>query len=296
MVNLHHLPQTVRRTVAGHPVKIRYSFEKEILGTGGAIGKIRSFAEKHTLVVVNGKIYFEEDLSRALDFHYATNSAVTLVVVPWKEDSPFNPVHLDSDFNVTGFQGLSPMRHPERSGLSGSGPLPGSLPYVFTGIHILEPEALEFIPGGFSDTVRDVYPHMIESGCPVKGFVSDAYWCECSTLRRYLEQSVKVLQRKGLKSLSLSPGAKAGSDTVIGSDVEVPDSTRLSRSVLWSNIKLETDSSYRNVIITDGVRGLPVNSCLGDVVVTPPIDGLAEADTRNVKTGDGFMIWPIQQR
>ena len=82
---------------------VSYSFEPEILGTGGAIAKVRDFLRGDDFVVCNGKIYFEEDLAPVLAFHRESRALATLVLVPSEQNPGFNPVFVSPDRRVRGF-------------------------------------------------------------------------------------------------------------------------------------------------------------------------------------------------
>ena len=261
VINLHHLPQSILDSVGfqgddeGSP-RLNFSHEKAILGTAGAIGKVRDFFSRDTLIVCNGKIYFEEDLSAALRFHQDSGAAATLVLVPFRPCDPFHPVFLDGEQNITRF-GSAQDRND-----SGDG-------YVFTGVHILSRDALPFIPQGPSDTVRDLYPTLMRRGYPVRGFVSRAFWCECSLPGLYLEKSLQVLRRQGKKNLVESESLQARCRSVIaGRFVEAPESCVLENCVIWDHARVGRDSSLRNVILSTGVELAP-DTHLQNAVVTP---------------------------
>ena len=91
-VNLHHLPETVKAALSADDATLHYSFEEQILGTAGAVGKLRRFLEGAPFVVCNAKIYFEQDLSEVLELHRFSDALATLVVAPPAPDSPFNQI------------------------------------------------------------------------------------------------------------------------------------------------------------------------------------------------------------
>ena len=196
VVNLHHLRGSVTRALEGVTPTVRFSPEREILGTAGAVGRVRDFWGPEPFVVCNGKIYFEQDLGPVLDAHQESRALATLVLVPRKPDAPFRPVFLAGDGRVRAFGQDLPGR---RSG-------PG---YVFTGVQILSPGVLDLIPEGPSDLVKHIYEPLVAQRGPVMGFVSRAHWFECSTSERYLEKSMELLARRGLNAL---PGRSGGKD------------------------------------------------------------------------------------
>ncbi len=78
MINLHHEPASVVDQIGDgsrYGVRITYSIEEpDILGTSGALDRVREFFCESGFVVVNGKIVTEIDLHAALSTHRAANA------------------------------------------------------------------------------------------------------------------------------------------------------------------------------------------------------------------------------
>src|ERR1041384_6150757 len=188
VVNLHHRPESVRRALGDGSrfgVKLHYVEEPEILGTSGALDNTREFFEQDTFVVVNGKIITDIDLNAALETHRSMNALATLVLLPNTRRERFSVVETEAG-RIRRFGGM---------------PVPGETgeaPLMFTGIHILEPRILEYVPRGvFSDSVIHVYPKAIANGEIVAAHVASGKWRELSTLKRYLDISVELLREAG---------------------------------------------------------------------------------------------------
>ena len=71
IINLHHEPDSVREQIgdgSDYGVRIDYSVEEpEILGTSGALDRVRDRLDKETFLVINGKIITDIDLNAALE-------------------------------------------------------------------------------------------------------------------------------------------------------------------------------------------------------------------------------------
>ena len=185
---------------------------------------------------------------------------------------------MDQKNNITNFQPLVQ-------------PVSSSAHYVFTGVHIVDPKVLDYIPDGPSDTVKDIYPKLMAEGHTVRGFVSDAYWCECSTPRRYLEKSLEMLRRHQIdyrKSGSLS---SLSHGVVAGQGVEISKNSVVEDSVLWNKVRVGKNSSLRNVIITAGVE-LAAETHLRNAIVTPLLGKSPDQGTESWFR-DNHLIWPL---
>ncbi len=289
-VNLHHMPDSVKQALADEPESILYSYENPILGTAGGIGKIRDFFKGSTFIVTNGKIYCEEDLSRVVEHHRRSGSAVTLVLVPVSPRSKYNPVLLNNRNDIVGFARSPGYSNPDSKPGSDSGS--EIRPYIFTGIHVLEEEVLDFIPDGPCDTVMDVYPKLMEEGYPVRGFVSSAFWREFSTPVRYLRNSIEILARKGLTECSLSELPAKCRRVVAGENVSVAEDAELENAILWNGVSIGSGCSLRNVIVVSGVR-LPKNTSVVDAIVTSLQAGSQDQVNESAQIVGDNVIWPL---
>jgi NDP-sugar pyrophosphorylase family protein len=264
MINLHHLPDSVRRAVSGARIdsmRIDYSLEPEILGTAGALNPVRDWLGEEPFLLVNGKIVFDFDLNAAVQYHHQSGALATLVVVDSISGDQFNPVFVDPSGMVTGFGKTAGERLP-------SG-------YVFTGIHVLDSRIWRFIPAsGFSDMVKDVYTRALNCGENIACYHATGNWLEFSTLERYWRLNVEA------------------TGTSIGVDSKLSPSARLLNSVVWDNVSLGDGCLLENCVIADNVL-VPADSQVRDSAVVPA-DLATPQFQRYVKSG--LIIYPLGAR
>ncbi|HSE96937.1 MAG TPA: NDP-sugar synthase [Blastocatellia bacterium] len=252
IVNLHHQPDSITRALgegSQYGVRIHYSYEEEILGTSGALDRVRGLLSDDDFIVINGKIVTNIDLNDVVQTHRERHAIATLVLRENAAREHFSIVETDEHGAITRFAGVPEPAASEvsiaeavPSTLSGSTPRIESAPLMFTGIQALSPRIFDYIPRGrFSHSTIDVYPRAIEAGEPVIAHVSSGDWYEMSTLSRYLEASLLFANRGGLSLI-------VGSGSVIDSGAEV------TQSVLWSDVKVERGARVRYAVLADGVR------------------------------------------
>jgi NDP-sugar pyrophosphorylase family protein len=269
VVNLHHRPESVRRALGdgtAFGVKLHYVEEPVILGTSGALDNTREFFEHDTFVVVNGKIITDIDLRAALETHRSSNALATLVLLPNTRRERFSVVETEGG-RVKRFAGM-----PVANDTS---------PLMFTGIHIMEPRILDYVPRGvFSDSVIHVYPQAIANGEIVAAHVASGKWRELSTLKRYLDISIELLRESGQSLL-------AGERTSIASSATVND------SVLWDDVKVGAGARVSRAVLADDVT-IPDGEVIENAVVVPR--QLVEGKTRPEKAlpgdfrGENFVV------
>jgi NDP-sugar pyrophosphorylase family protein len=172
MINLHYLPRSVR--AAGGDgrdfgLKVSYSFERDILGTGGGPRKVRRWIGDETLLLLNGDVVFDFDLTALRRRHERAGAPR-----PWASSEPRSAALQSRDHGA----GRAREVH-----CRPAAPARGTVS-MFTGVHILDPALLDRLPPGPSDTVRHLYAPLIaegrrrsESGCEARGTISAALRC-----------------------------------------------------------------------------------------------------------------------
>lgn len=273
VVNLHHQPDSVRRSLGDgrqFGVTLEYVHEPVILGTGGALDNARALLENDTFVVVNGKLITDLDLKAALREHRARNALATLVLRPNPKFERFSFVELN-DGLVQKFAGM-----PSPDTWQTDDP-----PLMFTGIHIIEPRIFDYIPRGvFSDSVMNVYPEAIAKGERILGHVAEGMWYELSTMQRYLDISLALLRQ-------------GGSDVYAGQHSSIDSKANVRDSILWDNVRIGPGASVRRSILGDGVRIAAGESIEDAVMVRTEVVAGKKVPAKALKgevKGDNFVL------
>ncbi|MSP17054.1 MAG: NDP-sugar synthase [Myxococcales bacterium] len=249
IVNLHHGGEKLERELGS---EVTWSREPAILGTGGGLRRALPLLGDGPFVVANGKILLDLDLAEVLAAHRASGAAATLVVRP------------DAEARRWGAIDTPEAGGPIRALLGDGG-------FMFTGVHVLEPELVRRLPddGEARCIVRHGYVPWLAAGVPLHAHVARGYFMEHSTPARYLEGNVNLLRGRaqllhppplcaevapGLRiapSARLAPTARliapvlvaadatigadaiVGPDVVIGAGAAVRPGITLARAVLW---------------------------------------------------------------
>lgn len=240
VVNLHHQPQSVIAALGNGSdfgVTINYTLEQPtILGTAGALDNAREHLQDDTFLVVNGKIITDIDIAAALETHRSSGAIATMILKPNMKRERFTIVET-ADGRVTGFGDYAaPVTEAELRDVEH----PIAVPLMFTGIHILEPTVFEYIPRGvYSDIVPTFYNPAIKRGEKIAAHVTDANWFELSTIPRYLDISLAMMN---------------GNDVFLGENSRIASSAKLTDSVVWDNVTVGEDAALYRTIVADGVE------------------------------------------
>jgi aminoglycoside/choline kinase family phosphotransferase/dTDP-glucose pyrophosphorylase len=183
VVNTHHLHERIEAFLdtGDYPVPVTHRHEPDILGTGGAIRNLSDFWDDRPFWVVNSDIYTDIDLRAVADFHRSHSHPATLALV---DDPRFNTVRVDARRRIVGFDPPDPR----------DGAPPPAERLTFTGIQVLDPEILAFLPPAGPASSIDAFRSMIDSGRTLAAWVAaGARWTDLGTPDRYLETAREVM-------------------------------------------------------------------------------------------------------
>jgi len=278
-VNTHHLPQLfddLLRDGTCFSQRVTISHEMpEVLGTGGAIKKLRSFLEKSDpLIVTNGDTMSRPDLAAAVEAHRKSGAIATMILRRDERAVRFGAVEADETGVVVDIAGLLKKK--------------GSASGLFIGTHVISPEIFRHMPEeNIFCIIRQVYVPLIKtSSGAVRGHFTDAPFFDLGTPRDYAETQFELMRslrgtfphafiglaEKG-ESVFLSPsarihpdavlvgpcavcadaiieaGARIGPDAVIGAGAKIGMNSRVRQSVVLPGSVIEMETLSRLIHI-----------------------------------------------
>ena len=183
-VNLHRLPGVIMRHFgdgAAWRVRITYSYEPALLGTAGAVKKIaREFwkdsSREPFLVIYGDNLVSDFDLNRIISFHKRNSGIATMCLYHKPEEIAKSGIAvLDEHCRIVKF-----IEKPAPDQITGD--------LVNTGIYVLEPAILKYIPEtSCCDFARDVFSTVLDAGEPFYGLVLKANLIAIDTPRLFEE-------------------------------------------------------------------------------------------------------------
>jgi NDP-sugar pyrophosphorylase family protein len=178
VINLHHLgPMIEQRLGNGSKfgLRIMYSHEPMILGTGGGIKQAEPYFSGEPVLVLNGDTLFELDLSALFAFHRDRKAMATLVLREDAEAARWGLVEVGAQDRIVRITGR---------GSTSSAP---TVPRMFAGIHILNVRVLRDVAKGVESSIIDAYVSALERGESVLGYELKGYWSDVGTPERYTQ-------------------------------------------------------------------------------------------------------------
>lgn len=175
-INLHFMPQTIQDYFSDgnrFGVQITYSYEPNLLGTAGALRKMKNWVGGESVIVFYGDNLTRIQFAPLLELHREKKSKITLALYESCEPWTGGVVETDESGRV-----ISLVEKPEKDFCRSN--------TISSGIFILDPLVLDLIPDHtFSDFGRDIFPEVIRKGIPFYAVKSNVYIQDIGTPERY---------------------------------------------------------------------------------------------------------------
>ncbi len=258
-------------------VRLQYAYEDRPLGSGRAVKEAaRTAGATGTLVVCNGDILTNVDLTAMIARHRSSGATLSLSLAAVDDPWNFGVVEVDADLRIRSFVEKPPQ-----------GSEPSNL--INAGTWLWEPDVLDRIPDdetavrdGFSERV--LFPGIIADGHRVQGFEEDL-WIDVGSPERYLRATRMLLERTTAASgdrithgenaviaddaviegdaiiegdVMIGSGVRIGSGTritgptVIGDGTTIGEGAIVDGCVIWEGARISDDARVTGSIIAAG--------------------------------------------
>jgi mannose-1-phosphate guanylyltransferase len=161
-------------------VRLRYSFEKEPLDTGGALKNAEMMLSSDFLALNGDVIFSGLDIDKLIYEHKKSESLATVVLARSRTPTRFGEVELDQQNRVVSFI-EKPRRQTEGEA------------WVNAGVYVIRPSVLSKIRKGARASLElDVFPRLMREG-KISGYKHEGYWADVGTPDDYLRVQKDVL-------------------------------------------------------------------------------------------------------
>jgi len=312
IVLLYYKPEVIKEYFGNGErigAKITYVLPEADFGTAGAVKKAQNYLDE-TFIVVSGDVITDFDLREIVGFHEFKKSKLTITLTSVPNPLQFGIVIKDKEGKILKF-----LEKP------GWGEVFSDT--INTGIYVIEPEILDFIPENVPfDFSKDLFPLLMEKEITLYGFEAKGYWKDVGNPDAYREvhrdifsgnvklqiqgEMVKYpdgvlflqgdteipesLKVKGI--VVLGDGVSVGEGTLlenccIGSGTEIGKRCQIRDTVVWEGSSVGDDTKLRNCVVCNRVDiGSRVWALKGAVIAEKV---KVEDDVRIEKD---VVIWP----
>jgi len=254
VVNLHHRAETIAGVVGDGTqfgMEVRYSWETQVLGSGGGPARALPLLAADRFFIVNGDTLTDVDFAALREAHTGSGAEVTLAVTP-ADLEKYSGLLSDSEGRLTGVipRGTAAAALPR-----------GTRPWHFVGVQAVNSSAFAMVnPARPSEVFREIYPSLTSRArASVRVFPIGGDFHDIGTPADYLRTAQRLARAEG-RALDLGAGTRIGA----GAQVE--------RSVLWDRVCVGEGARLIDCIVTD------------DVVIPPGVHYHRMAITRETIT------------
>lgn len=313
IVTLHYLPTVIENYLkngAELGVNVSYAIEEGApLGTAGCVKNIESKLDG-TFVVISGDALTDFNLEEAIKFHKEKKSKATLVLTRVPNPLEFGVVITDNEGRIERF-----LEKPTSSEVFSD--------TINTGIYILEPEILQYLPENTEkDFSKDLFPLLLKNKDPMYGYIAEGYWCDVGNLETYrtanydvLNGNVKVKipyeqKHEGIwagESVVIESSATLEGPIVIGNNCYIGKNTKISaNTVVGDNVIISEESTLKRPVLWNGVyidKRVSLSGCTIAKNTTVKMDsqileGAVIGEDTNIgqksEIKTGVRIWPAK--
>lgn len=269
-------------------MKLIHVTEDEPLGTCGAVKNVERYLGDEPVIVCNGDILTDLDLSSLKKYHYDKGATVTITLTPVEDPTAYGLVPLEDDGRIKEF-----LEKPSWDQVVTN--------LINAGTYVMDPEVLKEVPEGVSYSFeRELFPSLLREGVPMFGYPSDCYWLDLGTPDKYLTAHHDILEGKikiPLKGDEIGKGILAGKDVeiedqamlfppvILGSGVRVRNGAQIGPlTCLGNEVLVEKNAHVEGSVILDGA------SIGEDCVVKDSIVGKRTKLGRETYVADGVVL------
>ena len=229
IVNLFHLPDTVRAAVEQHKppgLAVRFSPEPELLGTGGGIKAAADFLrQSDPCLVLAGDMLLNTDLAQLAARHRERGDRCTLLLVRDPRHQSFGSIGVDAEGCVRRIGNRFDLGGERAAGL-------------FVGVRVLAPRSFETLPptDRFED-LSDWFAPLLATGArDIRGEVLEAEQCSwepVGTPAEYLRVNLSPPQLPFMDRIRSAEETRVEGSLVVGARARIDEGAQLERTVIW---------------------------------------------------------------
>jgi mannose-1-phosphate guanylyltransferase/phosphomannomutase len=255
-------------------VNIEYILPQGDFGTCGAVGQAREYLENESFIIVSGDLVTDFDLSKIIEFHNNKNSLLTIGLTPVDNPLQFGVVITDKESKIIKF-----LEKPSWGEVFSD--------TINTGIYIIEPQILDYIPKDKEyDFSKDLFPKLMSEGVDLWGCHIEGYWRDVGNPQSYREVHQDILNEKinydfegelvefekgkvwtksrlpkniNIEgSVVIDKNVRLGENVTlinscIGKNTGIDDNSYIEESVIWHDVEIGKEVKINNAVICDEV-------------------------------------------
>ncbi len=219
-------------------IKISYVVPDGDYGTAGAVKLAQELIGDDNFIIISGDLVTDFDFKKLIDFHESKKSKLSIGLTSVENPLQFGVVIANEDDVIEKF-----LEKPSWGEVFSD--------TINTGIYIIEPEILDYIPKGENfDFAKDLFPLLMKEKIELMAHNLSGYWRDVGNPESYREVYEDILSNRVNFKI---PGYKKDyPDGVLYSSVEYdldPSIEIIGTVVLDKNVTIKNGTKLNNVVI-----------------------------------------------
>ncbi|QHG91083.1 mannose-1-phosphate guanyltransferase [Sulfurimonas sp. CVO] len=241
-------------------IKITYVVPDDDYGTAGAVKLAEEYIGDENFIVISGDLVTDFNFEKIFEFHKQRKAKLSIGLTSVENPLQFGVVIANEDNVIEKF-----LEKPSWGEVFSD--------TINTGIYVIEPEILEYIPQGENfDFAKDLFPLLMKKGVDLMGYNLEGYWRDVGNPESYREVYDDILNERvafkfngivkkyaeGIlysdEEYNLNSSVKILGTVVLGKHVKIKDDVKLSNSVIGDNVSIGNGCSISNSVIWEDVK------------------------------------------
>jgi mannose-1-phosphate guanylyltransferase/phosphomannomutase len=252
-------------------IKITYVVPDDDYGTAGAVKLAQEHIGDDNFIIISGDLVTDFDFQKIFDYHKSKNSKLTITLTSVDNPLEFGVVIANEEGKIEKF-----LEKPSWGEVFSD--------TINTGIYIIEPEILDYIPPHENyDFAKDLFPRLMREGIELMAGYAQGYWRDVGNPESYREVYEDILSGKvkfkidGIKQVfpdgvlysqkpyKLDKSVEIIGTVVLGDDVVLNENVKLNNVVIGDSVTIGRDSNIRNSVLWNDItigRNAKLDSCV----------------------------------
>jgi mannose-1-phosphate guanylyltransferase/phosphomannomutase len=240
-------------------IKITYVVPDDDYGTAGAVKLAQEHIGDDNFIIISGDLVTDFDFQKIFDYHKSKNSKLTITLTSVDNPLEFGVVIANEEGKIEKF-----LEKPSWGEVFSD--------TINTGIYIIEPEILNYIPPHENyDFAKDLFPRLMREGIELMAGYAKGYWRDVGNPESYREVYEDILAGKvkfkidGNKQVfpdgvlytpepyKLDKSIEIIGTVVLGRGVVLKKNIKLNNVVIGDSVSIGKDSNIRNSVLWNDI-------------------------------------------
>jgi mannose-1-phosphate guanylyltransferase/phosphomannomutase len=241
-------------------INITYVLPDDDYGTAGAVRLAKKHIGDDNFIIISGDLVTDFDFRKIFSFHRNKDSKLTIGLTSVENPLQFGVVIADEEGRIEKF-----LEKPSWGEVFSD--------TINTGIYIIEPEILDYIPEGENfDFAKDLFPLLMTKGIDLMGYNLEGYWRDVGNPESYREVYEDIMHERvaftfegevthypdGLlyspEPVTLDKSVEIVGKVVLGKRVVIGKGTILNNVVIGDDVVIGAECKIRNSVFWEDVR------------------------------------------